>query len=1076
MILAGLCSRKDWRLVTSWSHRHSDAILTHLPSLRRDRKRLVIILRSLGSAEIETAVTTLTPSQEVVFAAALYMVMERGKRVSRTRLASLLWPSVPEKARAHRLRQTVLQLKKLGVRLVADRDNLQLAKQDARSDADDLALNHPALSTPQSSLEFLPGYTPRLSEELRDWVDAKRTEVHAAATSTLVHDLERARLRADWTAVEKCAAACLALDAYNETAILAQAEAAAMRGGKRKAMSILDQYIAEVGIPRSELQLPAALLRRRVVERIPDRHTLLNPDPPFVGRETEIETLTRRLEEARRGRGSATLVIGEPGIGKSRLSAELARFAELQGAQVERATCRRTDADHPLSLFVDIVPQLREMPGALGCAPESFAVLRRLTDFEEQTHLSRRPDSEVLFQDLRTALFDLIASVTDERCLVVVVEDIQWLDVASGKILGAMVEQCSTKRLLFLFNCRPGRNTVLDYIEKSPLQTLILGPLDTSASVALLHSVALRPGDQPAADFVNWCLPVAEGNPFFLQELAHQWIETGQRYEVPPSVTKVLDERLSRLTPEALQILQACAVLGEHSTLERVESLLGYRAHQVLFAIEELSEAAMLAYSSGNADIGVDHLQPRHDYLSSAAMNRLRGASLSFLHRRAADILEKAISQSSAPAALLWACAGHRHQAGDRKRALALRLSCAQHLLGVGLTEEACRRYNDSLAWCTSDEDRLSVLSPLSVAHQLNGEWELSKQALSTCVRIAANSGADVHSEFEIALFQARARSNPNFMTLLGDVMPCVKSAKASPQHRVNAAIIALKVASDVGPSNMLDTIYYEVQPFLALPTIEAVSALEIEIIYQTMRSSDPLNTELLERFAALTRERHGEIAYSHALMLCASACRIANRDDAGTAFTDAAVAHAIDRKLVARIPVINLSRIRAHAANEDWKSARVVLSSQTSHPIAKDDANTRADWDFFEARVAFEEGDLAQAESAMIRVEALSGGFSTGRTAGCLALAVRLRVARGAGTEFLRTLVERLESAHRITRDIGLQDFEAYALFAGLARIGDEERGFLLLNEYVDTYRHSRRELSSDIKRAVSRQAGSLA
>lgn len=71
----------------------------------------MIVLRALGTAEIDTGVTTLTPSQEIVFAAALYLILERGKRVSRARLASLLWPRVAEKARAHRLRQTILQLK-----------------------------------------------------------------------------------------------------------------------------------------------------------------------------------------------------------------------------------------------------------------------------------------------------------------------------------------------------------------------------------------------------------------------------------------------------------------------------------------------------------------------------------------------------------------------------------------------------------------------------------------------------------------------------------------------------------------------------------------------------------------------------------------------------------------------------------------------------------------------------------------------------------------------------------------------------------------------------------------------------
>src|SRR6266516_5105191 len=98
----------------------------------------MIVLRALGTAEIETEVTTLTPSQEIVFAAALYLILERGKRVSRAALASLLWPQVPEKSRAHRLRQTILQLKKLGLTVRADRTGLFLSHEAAQPDIADL--------------------------------------------------------------------------------------------------------------------------------------------------------------------------------------------------------------------------------------------------------------------------------------------------------------------------------------------------------------------------------------------------------------------------------------------------------------------------------------------------------------------------------------------------------------------------------------------------------------------------------------------------------------------------------------------------------------------------------------------------------------------------------------------------------------------------------------------------------------------------------------------------------------------------------------------------------------------------
>ena len=186
-----------------------------------------------------------------------------------------------------------------------------------------------------------------------------------------------------------------------------------------------------------------------------------------------------------------------------------------------------------------------------------------------------------------------------------------------------MLEWCETRHLFFLLNSRSDNSSVLDYAEKARLNTLTLGPLKPVASAALLQSVALRPGDVPQPEFVDWCLAVADGNPFFLQELAHQWIETGHRYQAPPSVTKVLQERLSRLSGEALQVLQTCAVLTDHATLDRVERILEYPLHQLLSAVGELSRAAMLSASRGWAHRFVPPQDAPRDFSARLGMKGL---------------------------------------------------------------------------------------------------------------------------------------------------------------------------------------------------------------------------------------------------------------------------------------------------------------------------------------------------------------------------------------------------------------------------------------------------------------------
>ncbi len=1030
----------------------------------------MVTLRALGNAEIETAITTLTPSQEIAFATALYLVLERGKRVSRSRLASLLWPCGAEPVRAHRLRQTILQLKKLGIVIHADRNNLQLLTHDARSDLDALSTTSPTIPAGAAQVEFLPGYSPRCSETFRDWVDARREEIHAAMTRILVRDLEKARLKGDWIGVEKISSHCLVLDSFNETAVLAQAEATAMRGGKKKAVETLDRYIAELGTGQVELKLPATLLRRRVVERFPDGPTLRNGEPPFVGRESEMQSLIAKFESARAGKGSGVLLIGEPGIGKSRLSHELARFADLQGAQVHRATCRRPDLARPLSLFVDIVPKLREMPGALGCSPETFACLKRLTDFELRSRDSRWfTDSEMLFGDLQSALFDLFDSLAEERCLVIVIEDTHWLDDVSANILARMMEWAPTKRLLFILNSRPTDNSVLRHADFAHVSTMYLGPLAPVASSAVLHSVAIRPDDHPEDGFFEWCVSVAEGNPYFLQELGHHWVETGHKYEAPPSVTNVLQGRLARLSREALQVLQGCAVLGDHATLERVEAVLGYRPHQILSAVEELSRAAMLSQHRGGLDPS-SHLQPRHDLLSSAAVQQLAEVSLAFMHRRVAEVLEGEIAEQTMPTTLLWACANHRHCAGDRKRALMLSISCAEHLLDVGLAGDASTAFNKSLDYCSTDEQRLDVLHRLAFASQLNGEWENAKEVLGSCIRLARNAGpeANPHNEYELHLFAARHQSAFDFTPLLDDIVPCVKAANASPSHRVHAAIMALKIATDIGPAETLDDIYASAAPLLTNHSIAESSRLEVEIIYRTTRGGEVIPIPTLRQFAEASRVTGGEVAYSNALLTAGAACRLSARYEEGLDFVAQAFAHAVLHKRRARLARILVDEARLHICAGAYDRAESTLVRMMENPVSPDDAYVWTELHYFKARIAIEKNDFAAAACAFAAIREAPRTYSARRRARSLAIRLHISLNENRSEGEIRAIASDLEIDHLKVRNLDAQDFEAYALYLGLCSLGETIRALDLIRDYVDTHRRSRWPLPRQISRAL--------
>ncbi|MEO6209421.1 MAG: AAA family ATPase, partial [Gemmatimonadaceae bacterium] len=324
---------------------------------------------------IEAGDVNLLPAAETLFALALYLIMEAGRAVGREELARVLWPGVPSGKAQHGLRQAIYKLRSFDIEITAQRSALRLTPGTFTTDFAELLLPQtPVMQealADQISGAFLPGYRPQLSEAYATWVERQRDVVHSAVARTLMAGMQAKKRVSDWNRAERLATMCLRLDPLNEEATLTLAEAAALGGSKTKALSILNHYLEDIGEGASEIKLPAVLLRRRISEAYQDSVFPVR-DAPFVGRENEMAELTRALARAQAGHGSAYVITGEPGIGKTRLLSEFTRVAALQRLHIVRVGCQSHDVRRPLSVFVDLVPKLLALPGALGCSPESM--------------------------------------------------------------------------------------------------------------------------------------------------------------------------------------------------------------------------------------------------------------------------------------------------------------------------------------------------------------------------------------------------------------------------------------------------------------------------------------------------------------------------------------------------------------------------------------------------------------------------------------------------------------------------------------------------------------------------------
>jgi len=348
-------------------------------------------------------------------------------------------------------------------------------------------------------------------------------------------------------------------------------------------------------------------------------------------------------------------------------------------------------------------------------------------------------------------------------------------------------------------------------------------------------------------------------------------------------------------------------------------------------------------------------------------------------------------------------------------------------------------------------------------------EWGRSKEALCNCIRLSAKAdpAASSHNDFELLLLEARYRSSLEYSALLQDIVPCVECPTASPAHRVRAAVMALKIATDLGPGELIDSLYGHVAPLLDCEDVPERGRLEVDIVYRTLRGSDVLPVSELRRFVNSANKADG-LEYLNALLTAASACRMSGRYNEGMEFVSEAADHARSHKLTNRLDQVFLGAVRLHIAVGELGKADLALQEVEKYATSSDDPHVEEEPPVLATRIAIENGDLSRASAAFAKIEHLPSNYSASRRAYQSALAIHIRLMQGASSDLIEPFVTKLEEALAFIQGIGVKDFESFALYLGLRAVGRREKATKLLREYVLTHRRSRWPLSEQMQAAL--------
>jgi tetratricopeptide (TPR) repeat protein len=342
----------------------------------------------------------------------------------------------------------------------------------------------------------------------------------------------------------------------------------------------------------------------------------------FVGRDAETEQLRKALEQARAGHGHVVAVVGEPGVGKSRLFYEFIHSRRIEGCLVVESGSVSYGKATPYLPLIDLLKvyfkihdrdsqrDIREKvtgklltldEGLKSTLPAFFALLDLPIDDQRWQGLDPLQKRQRTLDASKRLLF----RESQAQPLLLVFEDLHWLDSETQMVLDSLVESLPTSRLLLLVNYRPEYQH--SWASKTFYSQVRLDPLVPESAEELLHSLL---GNDPSLQGLKQHLIArTEGNPFYLEESVRTLVETkvlsGERglrrlvksvesVQVPATVQAVLAARIDRLPPEEKRLLQAASIIGEDVPFRILSSVVDMSEDELRRALDHLQAAEFL--------------------------------------------------------------------------------------------------------------------------------------------------------------------------------------------------------------------------------------------------------------------------------------------------------------------------------------------------------------------------------------------------------------------------------------------------------------------------------------------------
>lgn len=482
---------------------------------------------------------------------------------------------------------------------------------------------------------------------------------------------------------------------------------------------------------------------------------------PFVGRDGELSRIKGKLSETRTGRGGLVMLVGEPGIGKSRMIEEFTEHARGDGAAVLFGACFEGEWVPPFAPFADAIDNyakdvaVETLQADLGHSAGAIARLApslrdRLPDFAEPAAL--QPDEERF--RLLDAVSQFLIAASQRAPVVLVLDDLHWADKGTIAMMRHVARFVTKHRILMLGAYRdveldrqhPLSDALAQLRREVEYERIAIKGLDEGDIGAMLTGITEH--EVPEA-FVHAISEETDGNPFFIREVLIHLTEEGKIFQqdgrwtsnvsiaemgIPEGVRQVIGRRLSRLSDAANKLMTAASGFNGPFHIDLAGAAAGLDESAALDALDEALQSQLLRSTGEHDTYNFTHALIRHTLYGELSPSRQVR-----LHRQIAEAMERVYGDRAKEHAAELAFQYHRSSAvSGAERGV-------PHALAAADQAEASAAWDEQVAFLRmalellpdGDARHPRLLARLGIALM----WALQPDE---GVRVAADAGASI--------------------------------------------------------------------------------------------------------------------------------------------------------------------------------------------------------------------------------------------------------------------------------------------------------------------------------------------